>query len=212
MKKFYKQFTLVMSTLLLLFGSFSLSVNAAEHSGATKQHLNLNDIKNHEQIFELIHQDPNDIISSYWLDESVKSGVINIFNSSENKYYNLYVEKDHITYYSIQYYVSHDSKDAKFELYSIDSFNNSHHEFTSQVANETGKVSHQINAKSNSNTAYKWACIFSSYVACAAAAGTIGFGVAGPFGAGAAALACRYVFQTLVEKYGSKKAACKIFS
>ncbi|WP_240622414.1 hypothetical protein [Staphylococcus lutrae] len=62
----------------------------------------------------------------------------------------------------------------------------------------------------------RWACVFSSYTACvgvALGAGAAGSLVSGPFGAAAGftgGFACRYVFQTAVEKYGGKDAACKI--
>lgn len=216
MKSQVKKISLIFLSSFLFLFSFSPivdSVNAESTSAKENNQIVLSQIENFESIIESLSQKSTDIISSYWLDPSVKSGVINIHNKKEGKYYNLYVEGDSITYYSTQYHVN-DKKDsdANFELYSVDENNNFTHEFTSTIVKETGEVHHAIAKASTSNTVYKWACIFSSRIACIAAAGTLGFGIAGPFGATAAVVACGYVFGTLVEKYGSKDAACKIFS
>lgn len=190
--------------------SFSPLVNTA-NAQINENQINLSEINNATVLLSELDQNTENIISSYWLDESVKSGVINLFDSKENKYYNLYIEKDLITYYSTQYYVNEKTEDANFELYTVTENNDFIHEFTSTIVKETGEVTHQIQPFSTSNAVYKWACIFSSRIACIAAAGTLGFGVAGPFGATAAVAACSYVFGTLIEKYGSKDAACSIF-
>ncbi|HDR7915146.1 TPA: hypothetical protein QCY05_004374 [Bacillus wiedmannii] len=209
-----KAFVLFLSVFLVLF-SFSSSssvANAEEKSVKDTMQIDLLKIKNFNDVLDSLSQDKKDIISSFWFDETIKSGVINIYNKDENKYYNLYVEKDRITYYSTQYYIDSKKEDANFELYSINKDNSFEYEFTSSIVKETGQVQHSMAKAAVSNSVYKWACIFSSRVACVAAAGTLGFGVAGPFGATAAVAACGYLFGTLVEKYGSKGAACKILS
>ncbi|WP_413364558.1 hypothetical protein [Lysinibacillus sp. 3P01SB] len=215
MKKKLKKISMVLlSSFLFLFSFKPLleTVNAQENSLKEISQSDFSKIKNYESLLVTLLQNEEDIISAYWLDEAVKSGVINIYNKKEDKYYNLYVEEDSINYYSVQYYVDKESGDANFELYSVGENNVITHEYTSTILKETGEVNHTIGTYSSSNAVYKWACIFSSRIACIAAAGTLGFGVAGPFGATAATLACGYVFGTLVEKYGSKEAACKIFS
>lgn len=196
--------------VLFLFSFGPLANTANAQSNETQ--INLSTIKNVNAVLNELSQNENDIISSYWLDETVKNGVINIHNEKEDKYYNFYIENNLITYYSVQYYIDENNEDANFELYTVTKNNKFNHEFTSTIVKETGKVNHQIQSRSVSDSVYKWACIFSSRLACIAAAGTLGFGVAGPFGATAAVAACSYVFGTLVEKYGSKNAACKIFS
>lgn len=214
MKNQMKKSIMILLSFVLLLVSFNSVPNLvnAETLPENLEELNPNDVKNLDVLLDKIFQSKEDIISSYWLDEKVKSGVINIYNEIEEKYYNLYIEKDTITYYSTQYYVNKETEDANFELYSVNKDNSTVHEFTSSIFKETGEVEHAIGTYSTNNAVYKWACIFSSYVSCAVAAGTLGFGIAGPFGATAATIACRYVFQTLVEKYGSKGAACKLFS
>lgn len=209
-----KRLFVLMSTMLLLLSlnPFAGAVSAEAKPSEDQHQIDLDAIKNLDALLENLNQSTEDVISSVWLDEEVKSGVINLYNEDEDKYYNLYIEEDAITYYSTQYYVDESKEEALFELYSVKEDNSTVHEFTSSIDKDTGEVEHNIMAKSTDDKVYKWACIFSSRIACIAAAGTLGFGVAGPFGATAATFACGYVFGTLVEKYGSKDAACKLFS
>lgn len=226
MKKVINKGVLVLLSFTLLILSFSSTQQSANAASATSaiqnsyssvdfnsfqfETLDISDIKNLNDILGKLSQSDKDIYSSYVLDEDVESGVINIYNSKEDQYYNLYVEGDLITYYSKQYYTEKD--DVNFELYSITGDNYIRHEFTSSVSKNTGEIEHVIGVNSVDPVAFKWACIFSSYISCAVAAGALGWVIGGPIGSAAAAFACRYVFQTLVEKYGTKERACKIFS
>ncbi|WP_241964989.1 hypothetical protein [Staphylococcus simulans] len=97
--------------------------------------------------------------------------------------------------------------------------------FLKSEANNNGDIVNESKAVDNGVTTYainkaalKWACIFSSYSACIGVSlgtGPAGAMVSGPFGAAtgfAGGAACRYIFQTAVEKFGGKDAACKVLS
>lgn len=123
----------------------------------------------------------------------------------ENKsYINLYITNNKIEFQSVQKTIANGN--ATFELFTVDG----KFVFLEEITSE-GDFVHNVKqittfATKPNNAAIKWACIFSSYLACmaiSAGVGAAGSLISGPFGA-AAGFACRYVFQTLVEKYGIK--------
>ncbi|MCQ9299530.1 hypothetical protein NQ043_00010 [Staphylococcus hyicus] len=178
--------------------------------------VNLNKVENLDIVLKKVGQDKSTILPNSYNLKGKNIGFINI-KGNDGKYYNFYLEKNYITYYSVQY--KKGNGNAVFELRD----NNKNFVLSSEV-NKDGKIVSEKtidDLKSNyrsanvNKAALKWACIFSSYAACvgvAASVGAAGSLVSGPFGAAAGfagGLACRVVFQTAVEKYGGKKAACK---
>lgn len=152
--------------------------------------------------------------------------IVNIKLNSKEEYINVYFLNETLFGYSKQYYEDNTKQSATFELYEANS--------NDLVMDETITTSGEIISNTVvdndedmvSTSAYtkkqvfalKWACIFSSYIACVAVAGSVGAGVtliSGPVGAisaGLAGWACRQLFQHAVEIYGGKQAACRAFS
>ena len=118
MKNQMKKSIMILLSFVLLLVSFNSVPNLvnAETLPENLEELNPNDVKNLDVLLDKIFQSKEDIISSYWLDEKVKSGVINIYNEIEEKYYNLYIEKDTIALYSTQYYVNKETQNTKFRI------------------------------------------------------------------------------------------------
>lgn len=153
--------------------------------------------------------------------------IVNIKLNSKDEYINVYFLNETLFGYSKQYYEDNTKQAATFELYEatsnelvMDETITTSGEIISNtvVEKDEDKVSTRAALTKKQVFALKWACIFSSYIACVSVAGSVGVGVAlisGPVGAitgGLAGWACRYLFQTAVEKYGGKQAACKVFS
>ncbi|WP_017795149.1 hypothetical protein [Oceanobacillus kimchii] len=151
---------------------------------------------------------------------------INAKNTENNRYYNFYLEGNEIKYYSVQ--AEKDNGNATFELYDmsnifilsseVDKYGNVVKEETYMDRHPENDGIQLLSSSGINKAAFKWACIFSSYIAClavAAAAGAAGALVSGPFGVAAGFAggnACRYLFQTAVDKYGGKDKACKVLS
>ncbi|MCY7718442.1 hypothetical protein O3S73_019145 [Bacillus altitudinis] len=180
----------------------------------------LKEIKNLDKILSKYKLKKKNITSTYYLDED-KTGIINLYDKKKKVYFNFYIVNNTIEFQSIQ-------KELNNGKTSFDLYTNEFENVISETADSNGEIEPKDTnenmiasskaAKKPNKAAIKWACIFSSYIAClsvSAAAGAGGALISGPFGLAsgfAGGLACRYVFQTLVEKYGGKKAACKLFS
>ncbi|MCS4485781.1 hypothetical protein [Staphylococcus americanisciuri] len=138
--------------------------------------------------------------------------------TSNGVYYNYYLEGNKIEYYSIQNKLSNGN--STFTLYDINDnyILKSEANNNGDIVNESTAVDNGVTTYAINNAALKWACIFSSYSACievSLGAGAAGAMVSGPFGVAtgfAGGAACRHIFQTAVEKYGGKDAACKLLS
>lgn len=169
---------------------------------------NISDILNHLKLSNA------DIVSRYQITNEATS-IVNIHQQNSSKYYNLYVQDGKVVFMSIQDRLYDGS--TTFSLYEVDAENY----FNSTLylkADSSGNLIQSIQDRDINKAAFKWACIFSSYVACAsvaAAAGAAGAIVSGPFGAAAGfagGMACRTLFQWAVTKYGSKDKACSILA
>ncbi|MFW3591230.1 hypothetical protein ACN9U3_10295 [Staphylococcus caprae] len=179
--------------------------------------INTNNVKNLDSVLQKHNLKRSNLLDNNY---KVKKDNVGFMNAKDNKgtYYNFYLEGNKIEYYSIQKKLSNGN--STFTLYDInDNF------ILKSEANQKGDIVKENTAVDNGTTTYainkaafKWACIFSSYSACigvSLGAGAAGSMVSGPFGAAtgfAGGAACRYIFQTAVEKFGSKKAACKVLS
>lgn len=174
----------------------------------------VSDISNISDILNHLNLSNADIVSRYQITNETTS-IVNIHQQNSSKYYNLYVQNGKVVFMSIQDRLYDGS--TTFSLYEVDTENY----FNSTLylkADSSGNLIQNIQDRDINKAAFKWACIFSSYVACAsvaAAAGAAGAIVSGPFGAAAGftgGFACRTLFQWAVTKYGSKDKACSILA
>jgi hypothetical protein len=180
----------------------------------------LKKVENLDEFLEMSNVSKDEILKNNFIIKSEDVGFINAKNNETGMYYNFYLKGNKILYYSTQQ--SKDNGNAVFKLY--DQFNSL--SMTSEITKTGEFVSEKISdgfangiqSVSISKSAYAWACVFSSYMACigvalaAEAAGTL---VSGPFGTAAGfagGAACRYLFKTAINKYGSKKKACQILT
>ena len=172
-------------------------------------------VENFNEIANQLNLEEQDITSRYTLKES-GVGIINAHDKDSSEYYNLYIVDGEIKYISSQEKLGDNS--ATFNLYEVNTESGEFDPAMSLRANSNGELINTRKRRAINNAAFKWACIFSSYVACAgvaAGAGAAGSLVSGPFGAAmgfAGGAACRYLFQTAVTKYGSKQKACSILA
>lgn len=212
----FKKFFLVTMSLVMLF-TFGISpstnqANAAEDN-IQLDILDVTTVTNLKEALSKYNLTMSDITSSYSFEET--QGVINLYDSLKDIYITFYVNNKVVEFQSIQKELKNGN--VTFDLYTFNLEKAFSEEITS-TGDLVDKGGISLYAKKPNKAALKWACIFSSYLAClgvAAAAGAAGTLVSGPFGAAAGfagGTACRYVFQTLVEKYGSKDQACKILS
>jgi hypothetical protein len=176
--------------------------------------------ENLDEFLEMTNVSKDEILKNNFIIKSEDVGFINAKNNETGMYYNFYIKGNKILYYSTQQ--SKDNGNAVFKLY--DQFNSL--SMTSEITKTVEFVSEKISdcfangiqSVSISKSAYAWACVFASYMACigvALAAGAAGTLVSGPFGTAAGfagGAACRYLFKTAINKYGSKKKACQILT
>ncbi|MGX0297697.1 hypothetical protein [Staphylococcus epidermidis] len=221
-----KKFLFLLIICLVTFATcFSPITHAKESKPSDNKILNKNDVEkvnlNQVQNLDVTLENHNltreNLLNNNYKVKKDNVGFINA-KDKNNVYYNFYLEGNKIEYYSIQKKLANGN--STFTLYDI----NGNYILKSE-ANNNGDIVKENTAVDNGVTTYainkaalKWACIFSSYSACigvSLGAGAAGSMVSGPFGAAtgfAGGAACRYVFQTAVEKYGGKDAACKILS
>lgn len=206
-------------SLLMLF-SFILSgsISNVQAQGIEEPELkvlDVNSITNLDEALAKYGLVREDITSSFTIEDS--QGVVNLYDSVNDLYVNFYINNEKVEYQSTQKEL--ENGNVLFELFTFDL-----ELALSEEITESGELVDKnegimtVAAKKPNKAALKWACIFSSFLACvsiSAAAGAAGALVSGPFGVATGftgGAACRYVFQTLVEKYGSKDQACKILS
>lgn len=211
-----------------VISSSSSSVNAQTNSNELSrddvEKVDLSKVTNLEEALNNVGLSKDNLLDNNF---KIKGENISFINAKDNEtghYYNFYLEGNEIKYYSVQ--KEKENEHATFELYDlnnsfilsseIDQNGNIIKEKTFKDQEQDGV---QTMASSGINeAAFKWACIFSSYMACisiALAAGAAGALVSGPFGVAAGfagGQACRYIFQTAVEEFGSKDKACKVLS
>ncbi|MGW9102927.1 hypothetical protein ACWGPZ_30015 [Priestia megaterium] len=219
----FKRLSLSIMAFIVLFSlGFSSSIssaNAATEEDSEVKVLDVETVTNLETIMDKYSLNKSQITSSYSLTDN--EGIINLYNKDTDTYYNFYVNHNEITYQSIQKEL--EDGNVSFDLYTNKFESVFKEELTpeGEMVADSDKSSDSdftIMSSKPNKAALKWACIFSSYIACigvAAGVGAAGTLISGPFGAAAGfagGAACRYVFQTLVEKYGSKGTACKILS
>ncbi|MGN9866689.1 hypothetical protein [Bacillus swezeyi] len=211
-----------MTMCIFLLVSAGISSNQVKASNLNESHneevdleslepVNLKHITNLDETLTKYNLKSSNITSTYSF-KNEDTGIINLYDEESDNYVNFYIMNNKIEFQSVQKKLN-DGK-TLFNLYT-----NELELVLSETANSDGELEKKITiAKKPNRAALKWACIFSSYLACIStsiAAGAAGAIVSGPFGVATGFVggnACRYVFQTLVEKYGGKKAACKIFS
>ncbi|MEK4611500.1 hypothetical protein [Bacillus sp. FSL K6-0067] len=218
-----KQNKLILSILavVLFFTTISSSLRAfaAEEDNNNAEITIMSDVNKVNNLSDTLTElslSKDNIVSKYEIAENGRTtGIINVKGASDDVYYNLYVNSENnVEFVSKQ--EAHSNGSTSFNLYSLES-NGKFSLAMTETADKDGKLIPKRVKREINKAAYKWACIFSSYLACigvAAAAGAAGALVSGPFGATAGfagGLACRMVFQTLVEKYGSKKKVCSLF-
>lgn len=187
--------------------------------------VNLSEVINLDESLSNLNLSNDNLLDNNYRIKGENIGFINAKDNETGYYYNFYLENNEIKYYSIQ--KEAENGHATFELYDI----NNLFILSSEIDRNGNLIGEEINMEPQkqdgvqimsssgiNKAAFKWACIFSSYIACisiAIAAGAAGSLVSGPFGAAAGfagGAACRYLFQTAVDKYGSKDKACKILS
>ena len=226
-------FTLMSLVLLFSLGFSSIPSKVLAKSTESEEidlaTMDLSKVKNLEQIISEYSLSKTNVTTSYSMQKG--EGVINLHDTNKDIWVNLYVSNNVVEFQSLQKEL--ENGNVSFNLFS--------NEFTlvaSEIIEPNGSLVNQPMSKlskvgtptkviaypgggsttSINPAAFKWACIFSSYLACigvSVAVGAAGALVSGPFGIAAGfagGAACRYVFQTLVETYGSKDKACKILS
>lgn len=209
-------FLVVLTTIFNSNGSAETSDNQLSQDDLEK--INLNDVTNLDSTLSNLGLSKDTLLDNNNRVKGEKSGFINA-KDKNGVYYNFYLNENTIEYYSIQ--TKKDNGNATFELYDL----NKNRLLNSEVKKNGELIKEQTEDQSTNGVtreaginkaAFKWACIFSSYVACVGVAGAAGAGgalVSGPFGAAAGfagGAACRYIFQTAVDKYGSKEKACSV--
>ncbi|MEK4504347.1 hypothetical protein [Bacillus sp. FSL R12-0069] len=219
-----KQNKLILSILavVLFFTTISSSLRAfaAEEDNNNAEITMMSDVNKVNNLSDTLTElslSKDNIVSKYEIAENGRTtGIVNVKGASDDVYYNLYVNSENnVEFVSKQ--EAHSNGNTSFNLYSLES-NGKLSLAMTETADKDGKLIPKKVKREINRAALKWACIFSSYLACIGVAAAAGFGgalVSGPFGAAAGfagGAACRYVFQTLVEKYGSKKQACKLLS
>lgn len=217
-----KSIVFILSALVIFTTVFSPNTNAESNSKSQLtdddlEKIDLNKVENLDSALSNLNLSRDNLLDNNNRVKGENSGFINAKDSNDT-YYNFYLKGNTIDYYSVQKKES--NSNATFELYDMN--NNS---LLNSEINQNGEVVKESTSQGDSTAfrssginkaAFKWACIFSSYVACvgvAGAAGAAGTLVSGPFGAAAGFAgggACRYIFQTAVDKYGSKEKACSV--
>lgn len=219
-----KQNKLILSILavVLFFTTISSSLRAfaAEEDNNNAEITMMSDVNKVNNLSDTLTElslSKDNIVSKYKITENGRTtGIINVKGASDDVYYNLYVNSENnVEFVSKQ--EAHSNGNTSFNLYSLES-NGKLSLAMTETADKDGKLIPKKVKREINRAALKWACIFSSYLACigvAAGIGAAGALVSGPFGVASGFVgghACRYVFRTLVEKYGSKKQACKVLS
>lgn len=219
---FKKSIVFILSFLVVITTVFSPNTNAESNSNSQLnkedlEKIDLDKVDNLDSALSNLNLNRDNLLDNNNRIKGENYGFINA-KDSNGTYYNFYLEGNTINYYSIQKKM--DNSNSSFVLYDM----NQNYLLDSEI-NQNGEVVEENVAQGNgtafrdsgiNKAAFKWACIFSSEVACvgvAAGAGAAGSVVSGPFGAAAGfagGSACKYIFRTAVEKYGSKDKACSI--
>ncbi|MBO3090935.1 hypothetical protein J5F27_03255 [Schleiferilactobacillus harbinensis] len=221
-------YLLVLLTALIFLAPSTDHVNASSNDTCSANNSNtvikklktdkLDLVGNYTNIITLTELKKANFISAYQVKDTTSdrsTGVLNYLNKSTNVYYNVYLAPDATINYVTKQYNNGNG------TYGFDIL------YYNEQTKELDNVYHddfdsQLNATSNlletraavNKLALGWACMFSSYMACigaSAAAGVLGTVTLGPIsiaGATLGGVACRYVFQHLVQKLGGKGAAC----
>ncbi len=226
-----KYFIMFLSAVLIVFsvtGEISNVVQAKTEINKIDEHelekIDLNLVVNLEYTLNKVGISRANLLNNNYRINKDNVGFINAKDNNDI-YYNFYLVGNEIRYYSIQQ--TKVNGNVTFDLYDL-SKNHLLYSELDQNGNKVNEKVYDLNDNGYSSfrskstginkAAFKWACIFSSYLACMGVAGAIGAAgglVSGPFGLAAGFVgggACRYIFQTAVEKYGSKERACKILS
>ena len=202
--------------------SISATTEVNENVSVWNNYMSNKELQNFFKEYDL---KPKNVESAYQIQDNDQTHyIVNVQLNENGDFINIYFANEELFSYSIQKYDDKTQNSATFELYDAvddtlimsESISKDKEITTNYLISENEVSTYALTDKQV--FALKWACIFSSYMGCigaSLAAGAAGTLISGPVGTVTGALggwACRYLFQTAVEQFGGKQAACKFFS